>query len=108
MSDIVERLEKEAASWSGGGFVAEMRVADLREAAAEIERLRAALEPFAAMAAYFRPISNRPNQDSDPVYSVETKETGWLDLKVIDFRRARAALHHKGEEGHLNNLPRKA
>jgi hypothetical protein len=50
-----------------------------RDAAAEIERLRAALEPFASYAECF----NRDFEDDDPAYG---------RITVGDFRRARNVL----------------
>jgi hypothetical protein len=52
---------------------------ELRKAQAEIERLRAALEPFASYAECF----NRDFEDNDPAYG---------RITVGDFRRARKLL----------------
>jgi hypothetical protein len=65
-------------------------------AAAEAIGLREkmeALEPFAKFAAYFdEKAALRPNNDSDPVYGVATKQLGELEITVGDFRKAARAI----------------
>ena len=62
----------------------------LAEAAAEIERLRAALKPFAE---YLQANPLDLNHKGQPL--PDSEGVGWIYLTIGDFRRARAALTPK-------------
>jgi len=67
-----------------------LRVAN-RRLSAENARLREALEPFAKVADFYDGSSYGPATDDDEPFGVY----GECDLKVLDFRRVRAALEGK-------------
>jgi hypothetical protein len=85
MDALVERL-RDADNQHKDGVVLKWHRA-MHEAAAEIERLRAALEPFAEAVSFF----SQRYLDTDAVFEFERRgETARIN--VGDLRRARAAL----------------
>lgn len=94
LCDEVERLRR-MLDLRGTGPAERYWEGRWRDEAAENERLRAALQPFAD---YMHTDEGRLDLDHDGCELPDDLGVGWIYLNHGDFRRAQAALAQKGDQ----------